>query len=841
MLFDLSGSRGRYVFLAWLFLTAALALPAESATIRYQSDAELIQFSARVVRGRVLSVSAERTGSSAWIHTVTRIAVLEDFTGFTDQVITIRELGGTAGGETLIVGGGVTYEPGQEVVVCLEALPDGRYRSIAMGLSKFDIAPTADGDAVMVRNLRGSVIVGRPADLHVPQRLSVFRRLAEGVRGVRAARPRGAEALVPEQSVVMPFTLLTFNNGLGVRWIEADSGVPVRWYRSSAAPSPLISGDGTAEIQSALSAWTAPPSASIVLQYGGTTAENDPGATTSGGIGVIFFEDPHDELSGNVLAIGGGYATAGDGGTINGTTFNRYTRGYVIFQNAADLSASFRQSLNFTRVLEHEIGHGIGLGHTQTDGSVANPDSNIMYASCCSGNTPTPPALGPDDLAGLNFIYPAPQQTCNYSLSQNSASFPGAGGSISVSIATPSGCPWSVSGPPAWIAATPSSGNGPNSVLLSIQPNPAGASSRSASIAIAGSVFTVTEASCTASTTPAALWLPAIGGTRNLQITTGGCSWTASDSVSWTAITPASGSGDSIASVVLSPNPSPAARSTTLTIAGLPVPLVQGGRSVAADVNFDGRADLIWQHDDGRISSWLMNGIQMMSGALIGPGSVADTNWKIVGTWDPNGDGSTDILWRHQTQGWLSSWTMNGENLVGGAYLSPAQVADTNWTVVGTGDFNGDGRPDILWQHATEGWVSVWLMNGTTLIDGRLLSASRVADTNWKIVGSGDFNGDGLADIVWQHQTTGETSVWIMNGTTLVNGTLLSPAGVGDTNWKIKAVTDLNGDGQPDLVWQNTATGYLAAWLMNGTVRADGIYLTPAQVLDTRWHIVGPR
>jgi len=833
MIYALCCNRSRYVFPTWLLLTAVFALPAESATIRYQSDAALIQLSGRVVRGRVLSVAAERTGSSGWIHTVTRIAVLEDFTGFTDPVVTIRELGGTVGGGTLIVGGGVTYEPGREVVVCLEALPDGRYRSIAMGLSKFDLAPTADGDAVMVRNLRGSVVVGRTADFNVPQRLSDFRRLAESVRGVRATRPRGAEALAPEQNVAMPFTLLTFSNGLGVRWIEADSGVPVRWYRSTAAPSPLTSGDGTAEIQTALSAWTTPPSASIVLQYGGTTTASDPSAATDGGIGVIFFEDPQEELSGNVLAVGGGYATAGDGGTVNGTTFNRFTRGYVIFQNAADLSPNFRQSLDFTRVVEHEIGHGIGLGHTTAVDA-------IMYPSCCGSNTPTPPALGPDDLAGLNFIYPV-GTNCSYSLSQNSASFPGAGGSVSVSITTLAGCPWSVSGLPAWIAAAPSTSSGPDSVLLSIRPNAAGASSRSASIAIAGLVFAVTEASCTSSTSPAAFWLPVVGGTRSVQITTGGCSWTAFDSVSWAAITPASGSGDTIASLVLSPNQSAAARWTTLTIAGLSVSLVQGGRAVAADFNFDGRADLVWQHDDGRISSWLMNGIQKMSGSLTDPGSVADTHWKIVGTWDPNGDGSTDILWRHQTQGWLSNWTMNGEQLVGGAYLSPSQVTDASWMVVGTGDFNQDGHPDILWQHATEGWISVWLMHGTTLMDGRLLSPSRVADTNWKIVGSGDFNGDGRADIVWQHQTTGETSVWIMNGTTLVSGTLLAPAGVGDTNWKIKAVTDLNGDGQPDLVWQNTATGYLAAWLMNGTVRADGIYLTPAQVMDTGWHIVGPR
>ncbi len=100
--------------------------------------------------------------------------------------------------------------------------------------------------------------------------------------------------------------------------------------------------------------------------------------------GVITFEDPNNEISGSVLAIGGGWA-GGSGGTVNGTTFYAFTRGYVIFQNAADLSASFRTPPNFTRVLIHEIGHAIGLGHTQTDGSVVNATSNIMYPSCCSG------------------------------------------------------------------------------------------------------------------------------------------------------------------------------------------------------------------------------------------------------------------------------------------------------------------------------------------------------------------------------------------------------------------------------------------------------------------------
>jgi FG-GAP repeat len=35
------------------------------------------------------------------------------------------------------------------------------------------------------------------------------------------------------------------------------------------------------------------------------------------------------------------------------------------------------------------------------------------------------------------------------------------------------------------------------------------------------------------------------------------------------------------------------------------------------------------------------------------------------------------------------------------------------------------------------------------------------------IAGTGDFNGDGKADIVWQNTSTGERAIWIMNGTTL--------------------------------------------------------------------------
>jgi hypothetical protein len=51
----------------------------------------------------------------------------------------------------------------------------------------------------------------------------------------------------------------------------------------------------------------------------------------------------------------------------------------------------------------------------------------------------------------------------------------------------------------------------------------------------------------------------------------------------------------------------------------------------------------------------------------------------------------------------------------------------------------------------------------------------------WHIEGIGDFNGDGLADIQWQNDD-GTVAIWEMNGTDIIGGGVVSPAG---TNWNV--------------------------------------------------------
>ncbi|HXG70654.1 MAG TPA: FG-GAP-like repeat-containing protein [Gemmatimonadaceae bacterium] len=251
------------------------------------------------------------------------------------------------------------------------------------------------------------------------------------------------------------------------------------------------------------------------------------------------------------------------------------------------------------------------------------------------------------------------------------------------------------------------------------------------------------------------------------------------------------------------------------------------------------KTELIWRHSEtGDIARWQMEGLQQSTGSLLGSSPV-HTDWKIVGAGDFNGDRQRDLVWQHST-GWLSVWLMNGVTLLRGLDLQPNRVPDTNWRVAAVADMDNDGKPDLVWQHHGNGDAAVWLMNGTSRRDGRLLSPNRVSDLNWKIVGAGDFNGDKWNDLLWRHKTTGQLAVWHMSGERQLSGQPLVPAVVEELEWNVASVADVNGDSRADIIWQH-ADGRLGAWVMDSLKMAWVTTFTPAMVSDRRWQIVAAR
>ena len=345
---------------------------------------------------------------------------------------------------------------------------------------------------------------------------------------------------------------------------------------------------------------------------------------------------------------------------------------------------------------------------------------------------------------------------------------------------------------------------------------------------------------CTYAVAPLALTFPRGGGSATVTVTTtGGCRWATPSGASFASVAcPVADCSAGTLQVSVLPNPSTAPRTGTITVAGSTVTIVEQGIETG-DVDGDGRADIVWQNTStGDMAMWSMNGHVVTSTRMLG--AVSDPAWHIAGAGDLDGDGYADLVWQHDGDGAVAAWFMRGTQVISARSLSIPQVADADWRIRGVADFNGDGFADLIWQHQTQGWLAVWLMSGAQVIGTQYLSVNHL-DPVWKIVGAGDTDGDGIPEIIFQHQTQGWLASWTVNGTTVSNARLLSVNRMPDLNWQIHGVGDVDGDGRADLIWQHTVSGAVGVWLLDGSAVTFQHNLSIPQVSDTRWQIVGPR
>jgi len=280
-------------------------------------------------------------------------------------------------------------------------------------------------------------------------------------------------------------------------------------------------------------------------------------------------------------------------------------------------------------------------------------------------------------------------------------------------------------------------------------------------------------------------------------------------------------------------------------VAGATFTVAQAGGSSAphtvqqnwsSDFNADGKNDILVRDTvSGSVEAWFLDNATVKGKQTLS--ETLDTNWMLVGRGDFNGDGKPDIVWQHKTDGRLALWYMDGTTRTGFDSPSIILIGDPGWTIVGVGDFNDDGYADLVWQH-TDGSVGVWLMVETGVLSTPNFVPERASDLLWKVVGVGDFNGDGKSDLLWRHMGTGELGAWLMNGLSRIIHSPLSPFSVPDQRWQVGAVTDANGDGKPDIVWHHT-DGTIMIWHMNGTSRVT--YPVVAPGLPMGWTLAGPK
>jgi Bacterial Ig-like domain (group 3)/Chitobiase/beta-hexosaminidase C-terminal domain/FG-GAP-like repeat/FG-GAP repeat len=209
------------------------------------------------------------------------------------------------------------------------------------------------------------------------------------------------------------------------------------------------------------------------------------------------------------------------------------------------------------------------------------------------------------------------------------------------------------------------------------------------------------------------------------------------------------------------------------------------------DFNGDGILDLaVANQDDNTVTVLLGNGDgTFTTKSTLSVGNGPDS----ISTADFNLDGISDLVVANGGDNTVSVLLGRGD---GTFTLNSSPAVGKDPTSVAVADFNGDGVPDLATSNKTDNTVTVLLGKG----DGTFtLKSSPGTGYNPVAIAVGDFNGDGIPDLVTAENTTltdDLLTVLLGNG----DGTFTAAPQIYGWYARSVSVGDFNGDGIPDLV-----------------------------------------
>jgi hypothetical protein len=374
--------------LAVLFLILAGSLSA--ATFEPITDAALTRRSDVVVVAHVLD-SSSRVTPDGVIVTDYRLAVEDVLKGSAGATLVVTEAGGTANGLIMAIPGSAEYERGSRVVSFLRHRPDGTLFTTSMTLGAFVIERRPDGVEIATRREEGAAV--DDAIAFAPRRADSFIRFVRDVARGFETEPVATIAAPPMVASNVFLNISADNFALFV----GSPSLPVRWEQCGPNPDGCFlpyfwngdQGTGFNEsnaVSAGVGAWT---STSIntsgwhMLMLNGNQDLTKTSASTFDGDRTVLFANPTSSTpnigsctDGGAIACGVVWAATGNTHSFDGKTWYSALDGDVIVRPGV-----VNTQTQLEAVVAHELGHTIGIRHSNQSGRNPNTTNSIMNST----------------------------------------------------------------------------------------------------------------------------------------------------------------------------------------------------------------------------------------------------------------------------------------------------------------------------------------------------------------------------------------------------------------------------------------------------------------------------